>query len=130
MNVQQANFYINYCCGDWHDLLLNSELLISHLSRAHSVDIFVHAAQIRLLTSAALVLTFKYEARKKSFEMAGREGHYNPMVVTKKTKQDSLVLILRPVRVINKFYVPFILTVGACYMYSSFRETHLRDEWV
>lgn len=39
------------------------------------------SVQCRLLTSAVLMLMFEYEARYKSFEMAGRGGHYKPLVV-------------------------------------------------
>lgn len=43
--------------------------------------------QEQQLRSALLVLTLKYEARYKSFKMAGKRGHYKSLVVKKKKKK-------------------------------------------
>lgn len=71
------------------------------------------------------MLMFEYEARYKSFEMAGRGGHYKPLVVKETISFRYYILCEKSIL----FMCFFILIVVACYMHCSLRDAHLIDEW-
>lgn len=61
-------------------MAINRKTHAFHAGAELTVGMFL-ALLCGLLTSAVLMLMFEYEARYKSFGMAGREGHYRPRVV-------------------------------------------------